>query len=247
MSYDFLAHSCAQNIAQDSKYARILARWGVALLLTIGLSFAHANTAAQVSSDQQPRLLDTSARGLPSVVPQRSNQLIYCLAQEELIIHEKKFGGALYRLNQTLINELVSWNDIHLLPNYTNRVCQDRPFSPSINLLRLALLNGKEVFDLDFSNEQDGVIVYQIQEITSFIDRLPKILFSYLADLQILVDNPHCFNNAIPEYSYFLERFQYLEVHLSVSSLIEEKDKLEAIFERLKNIDTIIKGCKNQE
>lgn len=260
MTLKIKCHRPVQNNRKDSKSTRPLATWisrnfysgrcsfvCFALLASL-LSFPiYADQSEVPAAQEHIELLNWNVRGLPSVRERRPNEIIHCLAQEELIIHQRKFGGALYRLNQTLINELVSWNDIHLRPEYIKEVCQGRPFSPSVNLLKVTLLNGKKIFDLNFDDDQDGLLGYQIQEVMSFIDRLPKVFFSYLADLQILVSNPRCFSQKIPEIQYFYERFQYLEVHLSVEALIEEKDKLRGIFEKLKGIDQIVEKCRDGE
>lgn len=175
----------------------------------------------------------------------KTNDLIHCLAQEEQKIHKKKYGGPEYRLNQVLINELVSWNDIHLHDHYIRQICSEGSQGPSLSLLKTALLKGQEIFDISFSQQLDGLRAYQIQEVKSFIDRLPKILFQYLAGVQVLAGNPHCFHKEIPEINFFFERFKYLEEHLTVDLLIENKDKLESIFNRLLEIERIIEKCQN--
>jgi hypothetical protein len=43
----------------------------------------------------------------------KANKLLQCLAKEEEKFHKKKVQNALYRLNQTFLNELASNNDIN--------------------------------------------------------------------------------------------------------------------------------------
>ncbi len=250
----YISSKTTDDLLKDSKTRAILAIClFFAFLVPSIKADAFSQTPKDITPEEYETLMDMDPAEweeveLPGPEKIRTNHLIHCLAQEELIIHEQKFGGALYRLNQTLINELVSWNDIHLKPRYVRNVCSSGDFSPSVKLLEIILIRGEEVFDIDFDETtlaDDGLRGYQIQEVRSFVERLPHIFFQYMGDLQLLARNPRCFQSHLPELKYFYERFQYLETHLNSESLIEEKGKLRSIFFKLKQIDSIIEDCRS--
>lgn len=179
------------------------------------------------------------------------NPLIRCLAQEEEIIHQRKYGGPLYRLNQTLINELISWSNVHVKSRYLKKICIDnREFSPSVSFLKWVLLDGLHVFELSTAQREQqagGVAGYQAQELRGFIERLPMIFFVYLAELQLIVENPHCFHQHIPELQYFYQRFKYLEGVVARKDLMDDRQKLRNIFQNLLRLDQIAKSCAEKK
>ena len=58
----------------------------------------------------------------------KANKLLQCLAKEEEKFHKKKVQNALYRLNQTFLNELASNNDINIKQNYVEEICNQKTF-----------------------------------------------------------------------------------------------------------------------
>lgn len=176
----------------------------------------------------------------------RPNEIIHCLAREEERFHERKDIGPLYRLNQVLLNEMVSWNDIHLKPSYIRRICQHDQFGPSVRLLQEILLNREDVFEINLDADHQGIIAFQVQEIRSFIARIPMIFFTYAADIQLIVGDPHCFTELVPEMSYFHEQFKYLEPYVGPEQLVSDRQKLRSTFEKLSDPEALKKQCQNK-
>lgn len=176
-----------------------------------------------------------------------SGKLLKCLGQAELRIHQQKLAGAIYQLNQELVNEVASWDKIQLKKRYVNQICEVKDFSPSVELLKVLLLAGEEAFNFEKHDfETESLKLYQIEVIRDFLDRIPKIFFSYLADLQSMIDNPKCLLKNVPELDYFFERYRYLESDVSTKQLIqtpEAQQKLKSIFQKLRNFDKIVSSC----
>lgn len=174
------------------------------------------------------------------------NPLMACLGQEELKIHRSKTTGPIYFLNQLFINELATIYGLSLKPEVLDEVCQKSLFSPSVNLLRILLLDGRNAFDIPPASSLGGVEALAASSLESFLERIPHVFFSYLSKLQALAPSAPCLERKIPEISYFIERYKYLEDVTGPKKLIEEKSKVNSIFKKLLRFDAIIKKCRKE-
>ena len=173
-----------------------------------------------------------------------SNTLLHCLGREELRIHRSKTGGPLSELNKTLVNEVVSIGNIELIPSVRNQVCQTgEKFSPSLRFLKAALMKGEKIFEP--SNDKNNPLeALKDASIRGFMDDVPHIFFKYLSVLQGLSHYSQCLFTQITELKYFLERFHYLEEDFPVQRLIENKSKIERIFNDLERLDEMYAECE---
>ncbi|MCY4523330.1 MAG: hypothetical protein OXB84_01190 [Halobacteriovoraceae bacterium] len=160
--------------------------------------------------------------------------LIKCLGEEELLIHKSKQAGPLYNLNQWIIGVVVR-QDIRIKKGYEQEICADENFSPSVSFLRLVLLRQKEIFVRKNAFLLDSLI-YQ----------LPFLFVGYLVQLQALTPKAGCLAEKSTDVKYFLDRINYLQNELSVSELLEEKERIVRIFEKLKKFDEIVKSCEKE-
>lgn len=174
------------------------------------------------------------------------NPLMTCLGQEELKIHKTKTVGPAYFLNQLFINELATIYGLSLKKDTLDEVCQTKDFSPSVNLLKVLLLKGKDAFDIPPSAYLGGVEALAASSLESFLDRTPHVFFTYLSKLQALAPKAACLSQEIPEISYFMERYKYLEDTVGTEKLIREESKINSIFKKLKRFDAILKKCESQ-
>lgn len=175
------------------------------------------------------------------------NPLMACLGQEELKIHRSKTVGPIYFLNQLFINELATIYGLTLKKDVLDEVCQSKEFSPSVHLLKILLLKGRDAFDIPPDANLGGVEALAASSLTSFLDRIPHVFFTYLSKLQALAPKAKCLEKEIPEISYFMERYKYLEDALGTKKLIEEPSKVIAIFNKLKRLDAINKKCSSHK
>ena len=178
---------------------------------------------------------------------QEVNPLMACLGQEELKIHRSKTTGPIYFLNQLFINELATIYGLSLKQSVLDEVCQKGLFSPSVNLLRILLLDGRRAFDIPPASNLGGVEALAASSLESFLDRIPHVFFSYLSKLQALAPAAPCLEKEIPEISYFINRYKYLEDVTGPKKLIEEKGTVNSIFKKLIRFDNIIKKCRKEE
>lgn len=170
----------------------------------------------------------------------KGNPLLVCLGNEEERLHLAKVTGPIYRLNQLFINEFASANEIQLEERYLQAVCSARHFSPSVNLLRFLMLDGKKIFKMN------GLNINQVGVAEDLAERAAYIFFNYLAGLQSQTPHPQCLNKKIPEIAIFAERFRYLESDQSAREILSDRKKVAGIFAKLKHFDTIIKSCQKE-
>jgi len=170
------------------------------------------------------------------------NPVLVCLGQEELLLHQKKEVGPVYKLNQYLIGELASANQIAFRKKFIDAICQSKDFSPSVNLLRLILIEGKSLYIFKGDVFQKAM---EESTIDNFIDNIPEVFFKYLSSLQALTPHHKCLKNYISHLDYFQTRYRYLGEELSNKIFEEDKSKIKVIFEDLKNLDQILIKCKD--
>ena len=171
------------------------------------------------------------------------NYLLRCLAKEEEGLHKKNVQDANFRLNQEFVNELASSNDINLKKNYVDDVCQSRSFSPSVALLRMLLLKEHQIYDLSLSEVDVSMRPFKMAYINEFQKQVPRIFIQYLSGLQSELATPDCLERYIPELAGFSEKIKYLEEEISAHQLITQKNKIESMFNKLKDFQTIKKKC----
>ncbi len=171
------------------------------------------------------------------------NMLLQCLAKEEERLHKKEQQNALFRLNQEFVNELASSNDINIKKNYVDQICSSSEFTPSVGLLRLLLIKEHALYDLSLNGVDASMRPFKMGYINEFQKQVPRIFIQYLSGLQSELATSDCLENAIPELSGFNEKIRYLEEELSTHQLITQKNRIEAIFNKLKNFDSIKKNC----
>ena len=168
------------------------------------------------------------------------NPVLVCLGQEELILHKKKETGPVYKLNQYLIGELAAANHITIKDRFVDAICNSKDFSPSVNLLRYILIEGKNLYHFEGDVFQRAM---EVSTIESFVDGIPEVFFTYLSSLQALTSHPDCLSRHIRNLDYFQTRYRYLGEELSISIFEKDKDKIRVIFEDLKKLDSIFKKC----
>ncbi|MBG08645.1 MAG: hypothetical protein CME68_07790 [Halobacteriovoraceae bacterium] len=169
--------------------------------------------------------------------------ILQCLGMEEMILHRKKLRGPIYDLNQKLISEVSSGNLMKVKDEIIKEICLGKDFSPSVNFLRNLLIKGKSIYEFDRENEK----VFRLQKAATetLQQKVPNLFFTYLISLQSLTNKADCLYKAIPEFNYFIQRFRYLQEEIHPQKLLSEKDKIAAIFERLKKIEKVIGKCNS--
>ena len=173
----------------------------------------------------------------------KQNHLLQCLAKEEEALFKKTKQDALYRLNQEFVNELASSNDISIKSNFLSEICQSRTFSPSVGLLRLLMLKEQDIFDLSLSDIDPQLRPFKMGYIQEFQKQVPRIFISYISALQLEMSTPNCLEKRIPELKGLSESLKHLEMESTTKSLMANKNKIEAIFVKLKAIKAIKKSC----
>lgn len=170
--------------------------------------------------------------------------MIQCLGREENLLHHHRFNGPLYSLNQKLLNALIVASDLKFKESYIKKICHSSEFSPSVNLLRHLLIEGKEIYQVD--EKMPGLQAQKYQVIELFLSEIPPLFFQYLADLQYLLPTPDCLQKQLPFLTKFLFEYQYGERETEWSEQLMEKKRLDKIFQSLRKFDNLIKVCQQQ-
>ncbi len=206
-------------LQSDHPYAIHFFLWAVSFcgLLSVNIEFGHAS----------------------------QETLLICLGREEEAYHRAKNTGAAYQVNQKLIAKLTTSGSVRPKPRYLRKICHSKDFGPSVEFLRVVLLEGSKVF----ASPRSGSVHLDAQNksnIQTLYAETPHLFFSYLSSLQSLAPHAQCLARAIPEINYFIERYKYLETDYSTGQLVDDRAKITRIFEKLKGLDGIIDGCQKE-
>jgi hypothetical protein len=170
--------------------------------------------------------------------------LLACLGQEEWRFHQAKDTGAEFHLNQLFINEISASVEAQLTPRHHKMICHDNTFTPSVNLMRALLIYGTRIFENKIiPGESESFREMRLANLQTLSEELPHIFFRYLAQKQALIPYAHCFRDKVPELQTFIENYLYLEEEIPVAQLLRDKEKLQRIFEHLKNFDNLRLQC----
>ncbi|MEI8348249.1 MAG: hypothetical protein WCG27_12335, partial [Pseudomonadota bacterium] len=174
------------------------------------------------------------------------NPLLRCLAKEEGDLNRYNSTGPLYKLNQLFIEEFSALDEV--MPNVTflSEICSSKDYSPSVSLLRLMLLHGRDVFDLKHTDVRSKDFVIQKSLMEGLIDRAPAIFFEYISNLQAKSPSAGCLLKKIPELAKFSSRFQDLESEKKPYELVRIEE-VSIIFNQLKNFDRINLECLKEK
>lgn len=177
---------------------------------------------------------------------QKQGQLLTCLAKEEEKIHKSKSIGPTYYLNQLFFNELVGLGEIELNQEYYKPICEQSRVSPSVLLLKYSLLQGTKIFVLS-SNSTAAVREYNQNALSQFTDSVAHIFIRYLAHLRIQTSYPKCFEENMPELLPLFEKIKYLEDEIDMKQILPDKSKIEKMFDKITNVETILKACNEKQ
>ena len=162
--------------------------------------------------------------------------LLSCLGKEEKVHFKNRDTGILYKLNQSLVNEFTPASQIKLKEKYLKLICSNKKTSPSLKFLYYFLINGKNIF----SNHEKQKFALTVIE-----QNIPNLFFNYLSLIQGSFPTPHCLQENIPEVTYFLNRYKYLEGEIPSVNLLEDKNKIESIFLKIRYLKKIKKKCQD--
>jgi hypothetical protein len=164
------------------------------------------------------------------------------LGKEELQLHKNRSNGPLYYLNRHLVGELASFDNLELKKKYLNQICHSKDFSPSVTFLKLLLIQREDIFIIrgDLKSSKNALLKGTIDLLLS---RAPHLFFRYLGHLKTLTPHAGCLERAIPQLPVILERYRYLEQDYGHKQLIADHRNLEGIFDKLKNLDDIVRTC----
>ena len=128
---------------------------------------------------------------------EQASPLLQCLAREEEQIHQQKVKGPIVELNQEMLALFATIRQLRLKPPYRKQICQpSSAFTPSLGLLRIILLHGKQPF---YSTSQDSSYRgFQKSFLTSLSSTANRLLMNYLSAIQALTPRSHCLIEQIP-------------------------------------------------
>ncbi|MBF0206502.1 MAG: hypothetical protein HQK53_06400 [Oligoflexia bacterium] len=174
----------------------------------------------------------------------RVNPVIRCLAKEEQMIHSQKLLGPVYQINAELLNELLVDEELMIKRKYAASICSFKEFSPSVQVLRYLMSEGRGIFDIGANDVRDG---RKESVIANLIDIAPQLLISYLMWLQGTMPTTSCLEKNVPEIARYVKLYRYYQDEDSADSLIFNKQSIYNIFNGLKNFDKLMKICQQQK
>lgn len=173
----------------------------------------------------------------------KENLLLQCLAKEEEFIIKTRAPLAYAKLNQELVNELASSNDIMIKQKYIDEICRTKTSHPSVHLLKTLLINENQIYDLNFTDVPDSLKLFKLGYINEFQKQVPRIFTQFVSGIQAEMPTPDCLEKYIPELKVFNEKMKYLEDESGTIKQIKNTKQIEKIFDRLKDIKELKQKC----
>ncbi|MBP5295745.1 MAG: hypothetical protein J6Y94_00230 [Bacteriovoracaceae bacterium] len=204
-----------------------------------------SNAIAEAVEANIKKVQREDERPIPECERYGRNPILCCLAKEEQALNDAHFAsGPLYKLNNTLIDEIRNIDGIWPTEEAQIRICHNRDFSPSVALVKELLMQGMNIFTTDAKREEDLGAPDRLQNATAeaLVERTPRIFFDYISALQTQMGLPECLNRKIPDLKKFQDKLRDLESE-KVAGKIVIPEQIEKIFEGLKNLDQYAQEC----
>lgn len=166
--------------------------------------------------------------------------ILQCLGKEENFYAKQKYTGPNYKLNQMMIEEMTSLNELKIKESSYRDICSNPKGYPSLRLLKKILLDERNLF----SQIGKSAIYQTLAE--SIKDKAGDILIDYLTRLQATAQTPDCVVTQIPETKNLFSRYLHLREVLSSTQANGERKELYRIFSKLENVDTWLHKCKKK-
>jgi hypothetical protein len=169
-----------------------------------------------------------------------AQSLLHCLGAEESHYAKLKYTGPNYKLNQLMIEEISSLSDLKILPAAYNKICRDPKAYPSLLLLE-SLMNRNSRLFRDGGDQQ-----FQYATLKTLKSNSGRLLITYLSYIQSVSTTAKCIEREIPQVTNLYSRYRYLQDVIDPKDLNGSRNELKQIFNKLKNVDRILKSCKKR-
>lgn len=169
-----------------------------------------------------------------------AQSLLHCLGAEESHYAKLKYTGPNYKLNQLMIEEISSLSDLKILPDAYRRICRDPKAYPSLLLLESLMHKQSRLFRTGKDQQ------FQISTLKTLRANSGRLLITYLSYIQSVSSTAKCIENEIPQVTNLYSRYRYLQDVIDPNDLNGSMAELKQIFNKLKNVDRILKSCKKK-
>lgn len=185
-------------------------------------------------------LLFSFALILGTLAPAYAGDILKCLGEEEKKYHVSKKSGPKYELNQKLIAEIIQIPQVRVKDEAFKQICQTKFNTPSLKLLELSLIEGKNIF---IAPQTSNVAQASVNEsmIDGYIETSKEIFLEFIASIQVLSPTPTCLKEEIPELDKFFIEVKHLQEEMDLKDLLRKKDV--KIFKHLKNYPQAFEKC----
>lgn len=166
--------------------------------------------------------------------------ILVCLGNEEFKFHKKKYTGPLYKLNKTLISNMIQLNKSAQIKNqHLTKICESK--SPSLQFLKILLKKGK-IFKINNSGNDlaDNMAKGSIEILRQ---NSPQIFLDFLSYIKSISPSPFCLEKQVPEIEELFNTIRYLEKEYSLTKIIHTDNRITKIFKKIQNWDALIKKC----
>lgn len=168
-------------------------------------------------------------------------EYLFCLGQEEKLIHTQRLNPARKLLNEKIISlALQLTSSVSLNKNYLPIICKSK--TPSLVMLKL-MLNKSNLFKINVP-ELDKNPFYLAQGSIKEINEQSIYLFlEYLNHLKSLNKDPNCFKKYFPKLNKVLDDAVYTFEEVGSKALLKSMGDLDEIFKKLKTYPSGLKEC----
>lgn len=175
-----------------------------------------------------------------------SQDVLKCLGQEEKFYHKKRLGGALLKINKSLISEMLQISEtLEIKPKYVSEVCNSKKFSESVQLLKLIL---REKDNLFIFKSAPGDVVQRSQDeraIKEIINRSAFLFIKLINHIQSDFKQANCVIKEIPQIRTFYHSARYILEDEGIEKLLPEPNQINSIFDALFS-KKLREKCKSQ-
>lgn len=170
----------------------------------------------------------------------QGDKTLFCLGQEEVLVHRTKDNGPQYMLNQRMISEFAQIKSTSIKEPYISNICKSK--TTSLRILQLLIEHKNNLFSPSTLSLYEKSL--QDSSIETLIERAPAIFLNHVAQVQGTMPTANCLEKYIPELAKIREDFKYLQTHLTPYQIIKSENRYKKILEKLEDLRQIRELCK---
>lgn len=175
-----------------------------------------------------------------------ASKLVKCIAKEEAYFHKshQQKSGPLYKLNQSLISELIQLPDtVQVNKKLLVELCDNKTLFKSPLLIE-KLVRTPNIFTSNIKNKQLSSAALDRMAINRLQAKSYSLILEFILNTQTLASDPKCIYRKVPELNSLMNKVKYVQEDIGIAKIFKEIEDKNKFYLNIFS-PNILEGCQN--